>query len=299
MVVGESRSAQRSKSFDVAGAVTLTAGLVLLIFTLGQTVSDSNVPTGRVIGGFILSAILLVSFIVIERRAKEPLMPLGIFRRPSLRAANGIAILLLGTCVTLFFFASLFMQQVLDYSAVKTGFAYVPLAVLTAVGAGVASQVVTKVAAKPVLLVGLALAATGMLLLWRAPSDASYLTDVLPAFVLMGLGLGMSFVPLQVSAFAGIEERESGLAAGLINTAQEVGGALGLAVAATYAFRRVDELTAKAHGVPALVQEARTTVFHDAFLVGACFAAAAFVVTLVLLPFTKSSEQSAAVPAHA
>ncbi len=87
-----------------------------------------------------------------------------------------------------------------------------------------------------------------------------------------------------------------GLAAGLINTAQEVGGALGLAVAATYAFRRVDELTAKAHGVPALVQEARTTVFHDAFLVGACFAAAAFVVTLVLLPFTKSSEQSAAVP---
>ncbi|PBC97641.1 drug resistance transporter, EmrB/QacA subfamily [Streptomyces sp. OV198] len=299
MVVGESRSAQRTKSFDVAGAVTLTAGLVLLIFTLGQTVSDSDVPTGRVVGGFILSAILLVSFIVIERRAKEPLMPLGIFRRPSLRAANGIAILLLGTCVTLFFFASLFMQQVLDYSAVKTGFAYVPLAVLTAVGAGVASQVVTKVAAKPVLLVGLALAATGMMLLWRAPSDASYLTDVLPAFVLMGLGLGMSFVPLQVSAFAGIEERESGLAAGLINTAQEVGGALGLAVAATYAFRRVDELTAKAHGVPALVQEARTTVFHDAFLVGACFAAAAFVVTLVLLPFTKSSEQSAAVPAHA
>jgi MFS family permease len=299
MVVGESRSAQRTKSFDVAGAVTLTAGLVLLIFTLGQTVSDSDVPTGRVIGGFVLSAILLASFIVIERRAKEPLMPLGIFRRPSLRAANGIAILLLGTCVTLFFFASLFMQQVLDYSAVKTGFAYVPLAVLTAVGAGVASQVVTKVAAKPVLLVGLALAATGMMLLWRAPSDASYLTDVLPAFVLMGLGLGMSFVPLQVSAFAGIEERESGLAAGLINTAQEVGGALGLAVAATYAFRRVDELTAKAHGVPALVQEARTTVFHDAFLVGACFAAAAFVVTLVLLPFTKSSEQSAAVPAHA
>jgi len=138
-----------------------------------------------------------------------------------------------------------------------------------------------------------------MMLLWRAPSDASYLTDVLPAFVLMGLGLGMSFVPLQVSAFAGIEERESGLAAGLINTAQEVGGALGLAVAATYAFRRVDELTAKAHGVPALVQEARTTVFHDAFLVGACFAAAAFVVTLALLPFTRSSEQSAAVPAHA
>ncbi|MFD1273421.1 hypothetical protein ACFQ51_21930 [Streptomyces kaempferi] len=135
MVVGESRSAERSRSFDVAGAVTLTGGLVALIYTLGQTVSDSDVPTGRVIGGFVLSALLLVSFVLIERRAKEPLMPLGVFRRPSLRAANVIAVLLLGTCVTLFFFASLFMQQVLDYSAVKTGFAYVPLAVLTAVGA--------------------------------------------------------------------------------------------------------------------------------------------------------------------
>ncbi|MEV3933759.1 MFS transporter [Streptomyces sp. NPDC049944] len=298
MIVGESRAAERTRSFDVAGAVVLTAGLILLIFTLGQTVDDSDVPMGRIYGGFALSALLLVGFLFIERRAKAPLMPLGVFRRPSLRAANVIAILLLGTCVSLFFFASLFMQQVLDYSAITTGLAYVPLALTTAVGAGIASQVVTKVAAKPVLMTGLTLVGTGMLLLWRAPSDAAYLVDLLPAFIICGLGLGASFVPLQISAFAGSEEHESGLAAGLINTSQEIGGALGLAVAATYAFRRIDELEAQTEGHPELVDQARTTVFHDAFLISAGFAAAALLVTLVLLPLTRAKDQPAGVPAH-
>ncbi|MFC8231279.1 MFS transporter [Streptomyces sp. NPDC057287] len=298
MIVGESRAAERTRTFDVAGAVVLTAGLILLIFTLGQTVDDSDVPMARIYGGFALSALLLVGFLFIERRAKAPLMPLGVFRRPSLRAANVIAILLLGTCVSLFFFASLFMQQVLDYSAITTGLAYVPLALTTAVGAGIASQVVTKVAAKPVLMTGLTLVGTGMLLLWRAPSDAAYLVDLLPAFIICGLGLGASFVPLQISAFAGSEEHESGLAAGLINTSQEIGGALGLAVAATYAFRRIDELEAQTKGHPELVDGARTTVFHDAFLISAGFAAAALLVTLVLLPLTRAKDVPAGAPVH-
>lgn len=298
LIVDESRASERTRNFDVAGAVVFTAGLILLIFTLGRTVSDSDVPLARIYGGFALSALLLISFVLIERRAKDPLMPLAIFRRPSLRAANVIAILLLGTCVSLFFFASLFMQQVLDYSPIRTGLAYVPLALTTAVGAGIASQIVTKIAAKPVLMAGLTMVGTGMLLLWRAPSDAAYLVDLLPAFIICGLGLGASFVPLQISAFAGSEERESGLAAGLINTSQEIGGALGLAVAATYAFRRIDELEAKAHGVPDLVNEARTTVFHDAFLISAGFAAAALLVTLVLLPLTRAKDMPAGTPAN-
>lgn len=288
LVVAESRSPERRESFDVTGAVLLTAGLVLLILSLGLTVDDSAVPLGRVYGGFALSALLLIGFALVERRAKAPLVPLDVFERRSLRAANVVAVLLLGTCVTLFFFASLFMQQVLGYSPLRTGLAYVPLAVIVAVGAGVASQLVTKVAAKPVLMAGLALTAAGMFLLWRAPSDAAYLTGLLPAFLVSGLGLGLSFVPVQVSAFAGTDEDESGLSAGLINTAQEVGGALGLAVAATYAFRRVAELTTWANGVPARVTSARTEVFHDAFLAGACFATAGLVLTLVLLPMSKS-----------
>ncbi|MFE2069964.1 MFS transporter [Streptomyces sp. NPDC059467] len=298
-VVGESRAEGPRRSFDVAGAVTLTAGLVLLIFSLGQTVSDSHVPTARVYGGFTLSALLLIAFVVIEQRTAAPLIPFSVFKRRSLTAANVVAILLLGTCVTLFFFASLFMQQVLGWSALKTGLAYVPLAVIVAVGAGVASQLVTKVAAKPVLMTGLTLTSVGMFLLWRAPSDASYLVDLLPAFLLSGLGLGLSFVPVQVSAFSGTQEDESGLSAGLINTAQEVGGALGLAVAATYAFRRVAELTAWAHGDPARVDHARTEVFHDAFISGACFAAAGLLLTLILMPLTKASNQASDQPAAA
>ncbi|MEO3787739.1 MFS transporter [Actinocorallia sp. B10E7] len=296
-ILGESRSSERRGSFDFAGAVLLTAGLISLTFSLGQTVDDSDVPTARIYGGFVLAAVLLIAFIFTERRAKAPLIPLGIFRRSSLRSANIIAILLIGTVGTLFFFASLFMQQVLNYSAIKTGFAYVPLALLTGVGAGIASGIVTKVAAKLVLLVGLAAAATGMVLLWRAPSDASYLIELLPAFVLLGLGLGASFVSLQISAFAGIKEEEAGLASGLINTAQEVGGALGLAVAATFAFRSIAELEAKTRGVPALITKARTDVFHDAFLVGAGFAVAAFLVTALLLPLTKPAPQPADEPA--
>ncbi|MQY04851.1 MFS transporter [Actinomadura macrotermitis] len=287
-IVAESRAAESRRSFDVAGAVTLTAGLIALIFSLGQTVDDSAVPAVRLYGGFALAAAFLAAFVVIELRAKDPLVPLGMFKRRSLSAANLAAVLLLGTCVTLFFFASLFMQQVLDYSPLKTGLAYVPLAVIVAVGAGISSQLVTKVAAKPVLLAGLALTATGMALLWQAPAHASYLTDLLPAFLITGLGLGTSFVPVQIAAFAGSRPEESGLAAGMINTAQEVGGALGLAVAATVAFRRVADLTSWAGGDPERVLQARTMVFHDAFLTGAAFAAAALAITLLLLPFTKA-----------
>ncbi|MFD0683868.1 MFS transporter [Actinomadura fibrosa] len=298
LVVGESRAAERRRAFDVAGAAALTAGLVLLIFSLGQTVDDGDTSMARVYGGFALSAALLAAFLVIERRAESPLIPLNVFRRRSLRAANAVAVLLLGTCVTLFFFASLFMQQVLGYSPLRTGLAYVPLAIIVAVGAGVASQLVTRVAAKPVLVAGLALTGAGMLLLWRAPSDASYLADLLPAFLLAGLGLGTSFVPVQVAAFSGGRDEESGLAAGLINTAQEVGGALGLAVAATIAFRRVPELTAWADGVPERIVEARTMVFHDAFLSGAGFAMAALLAALLLLPYTRASDQPTPPPGH-
>ncbi|MFC1410196.1 MFS transporter [Streptacidiphilus sp. N1-12] len=279
-VVPESRAAERRRSFDTAGAVLLTAGLVLTIFTLGRTAEAGwgSVPT---LGGFALAAALLAAFLLVERRAEAPLIPSAVVRLPVLRAANATAVLLFGTLVTLFFFASLFMQQVLGYSPIRTGLAYVPLAVIVSVGAGVASQLVTRLAAKPVLVAGLLLTAVGMLLLWRVPAHGSYPVDLLPAFLIGGLGLGLSFVPLQVAAFAGVGKAESGLAAGLISTSQEAGGALGVAVAATVAFSRVPALTRAAHGDPALVLAARASVFHEAFLVGACFALAAVAVSVL------------------
>jgi EmrB/QacA subfamily drug resistance transporter len=164
-IVGESRAPNRRPSFDALGAVVLTAGLVLLIYGLGQTVDDTGPRWGsvRVLGSLVAAGVLLLAFVLIERRARSPLIPLSIFRLPALRAANLVAVLLFGTVVTLFFFASLFMQQVLGYSPVRTGLAYLPLAVIAAVGAGVGSTLVTKVAAKPVLITGLVLTTGGML----------------------------------------------------------------------------------------------------------------------------------------
>jgi EmrB/QacA subfamily drug resistance transporter len=289
MVVAESRSDDRRKTFDTAGAATLTAALVLAIYTLGQT-ADAGWTSGRTLGSFAAVVALLLTFVLIERRAQSPLIPLGIFKLPVLRAANIVAVLLFGTLVTLFFFASLYMQQVLHYSPIKAGLSYVPLALIVAVGAGISSKLVTKVAAKPVLVAGLLLTATGLLMLWRLPIHASYLTDVLPPFLIAGIGLGMSFVPLQIAAFAGVGKSDSGLAAGLINTSQEAGGALGVAVAATIAFSRVPELTAWAHGDPVRILAARASVFHEAFLIGACFALTGVVIAL-LLPMLRASEQ--------
>ncbi|GID94053.1 MFS transporter [Amorphoplanes digitatis] len=288
LVVAESKAQERRRSFDTAGAVFLTAGLVLMIFTLGETF-DHGWTSARTLISLAVTVLLLGTFILIERRAAEPLIPLGIFRKPVLRTANITAVLLFGTLVTLFFFASLFMQQVLDYSPVEAGLAYVPLAIIVSVGAGVASNLVTKVAAKPVLIVGLTLAAIGMLMLWQLPADAGYVTRVLPPFLVVGLGLGLSFVPVQVIAFAGVSKSESGLAAGLINTSQEAGGALGVAVAATIAFSQVHELERWAGGDPALMEIARVSVFHRAFLVGACFAVAGVLMAL-LLPRIKPEQ---------
>jgi MFS family permease len=162
--------------------------------------------------------------------------------------------------------------------------AYVPLATIVAFGAGLATGLTAKVRVKVVLGIGLAMVTGGLLMLANLPSHAAYPTHVLPAFLIIGLGMGLSFVPLQIAAQVGVPEKDAGLAAGLINTSQEVGGALGVAIAASIAFDRVAELTAKAHGDPNLILAARTSVFHHAFFVGACFAAAALLVSLVLLP---------------
>jgi predicted MFS family arabinose efflux permease len=200
---------------------------------------------------------------------------------------------MLATLVTLFFFASLYLQQVLHYSPLRTGLSYVPLAVIVSVGAGVSSKLVSRMTANPVLIAGLLLTTVGLLMLWRLPVNADYLTDVLPAFLIGGVGLGMAFVPLQVAAFGGVAEADSGLAAGLINTSQEAGGALGVAVATTVVFSRIPALTAWAAGNPDRVQQARASVFHEAFLIGAGFAAAAVLVAL-LLPVLRPPDDGAA-----
>ena len=291
VIVPEGRDRAR-RGFDLAGAVVLTAGLVLLIFALGQT---ANWGAGSVksVGLLLGAAVLLFSFTMVERRTDTPLIPLSTFRMKALRNANLIAACMLGSLVTLFFFASLFMQQVLHYSPIKTGLAYVPIALVVSVGAGVSQGLVKRLAAKPVLIAGLVLATIGLVLLWRVPVHASYPVDVLPAFLIGGLGLGMAFVPIQVAAFSGIREEDSGMAAGLINTSQEAGGALGVAIAASVAFARVPSLTRWAGQNQARIAQARADVFHEAFIIGAGFALLGVLIA-VTLPMTRASDHDAA-----
>ncbi|MET7616368.1 MFS transporter [Streptomyces sp. NPDC005408] len=282
-MVPESRAEERRRPFDTAGAVTLTAGLLLLIFTLGEA-TTVGWGTLRTIGSLTGVAVLLAVFLVIEARVASPMMPLRIFRLTTMRTANLSAVLVFGTFGALFFFASLFMQQVYGYSPMQAGFAYVPLAVSVAVGAGIASALITKVAARPVLISGLVVTVSGLLLLWRAPADGRYALDILPAFLALGLGCGMVFVTLQIAAFVGISDEEAGVGAGLINTSQEAGGALGLAVVATIAYSGLGSDLASAGGDPILLRDAQAAANHDAFLAAACLGSAALLLVMALMP---------------
>jgi EmrB/QacA subfamily drug resistance transporter len=290
-VLPESRGERRR--FDILGAALLTAGLLALIYGLDEAISRGW-RSGQVIASLIVAAVFLAAFAIAERRAEAPLVPFAIFRSRTLRYANITTLFLLATVVTTFFFASLFMQQVLGYSPLRAGLAYVPLAIVVAVGAGIASNATARAPAKAVLALGLLLVAGGLILLARMPADASYPAQILPAFLATGLGMGLSFVPLQIAAQAGVPAERAGLAAGLINTSQEVGGALGVAAAATFAFRRVASLTTAAHGNPHLIQAARTAVFHDGFAAGATFAVIALLGSVTLLPRIPKADAPAA-----
>ncbi|GAA4427150.1 MFS transporter [Georgenia halophila] len=279
--------------FDVPGAVLLTTGLLALIYGLDEAITHGW-RSGLVLGSLVTATVLLAAFTAVERRAQAPLVPFDVFRSKTVRYANVATLFLLGTVVTLFFFTSLLLQQVLGYSPMDTGLAYVPLAVLVAVGAGIASNLVSRGPMKVILSVGLLLVAVGLAALAQVPTDAPYLTWILPAFVTIGLGMGLSFVPLQIAAQAGVPQRRAGLAAGLINTSQEVGGALGVAVAASFAFRQVSRLTADTQGDPRLIAAARTTVFQDGFTAGLVFVGAALLVVAIFLPRIPKSDGSVA-----
>ncbi|MYS87576.1 MFS transporter [Embleya scabrispora] len=297
-VLPESVAEERGRPFDLAGAITLTSGLLLLIFTLGEA-TTVGWATARTIVSLSCVFVLLTTFVVIEARAASPILPLRVFRLATMRTANLSAILVFGMFGAMFFFASLFMQQVYDYTPLRAGFAYVPLAVCVAIGAGVASGLITKVAARPVLIAGLAITTVGLLLLWRAPVDGSYPVDVLPAFIALGLGCGMCFVTLQIAAFVGIGEEEAGMGAGLINTSQEAGGALGLAVVATIAYSGFADDMAAAGDNGHRIREAQLAVNHDAFLSAACLGAVALLFAILLMPKGKGSMSSAEAVANA
>jgi EmrB/QacA subfamily drug resistance transporter len=267
----DTRDADRPRSFDVTGAVSVTAGLAILVYALVDAESAGWGSTQTVVL-LSVAAALLVSFVVVESRTRWPLMPFSIFRLRTLSASNVVGLLIGMALFSMFFFISLYMQQILGFDALEAGLAYLPLAGTIIVSAGVASQLATRLGFKPVLIGGLALLTAALLWFSQVSVDGSYVGDVLFPSLVAGAGLGFAFVPVTIGAVAGTKPEEAGLASGLINTSQQVGGALGLAVLSTVAFSGISSTR------PDPV--ALTAGFGDAFLVGAAFAAVAVLIAV-------------------
>ena len=266
------------KSFDVPGAVLVTGGLVTLVYAITQA-HDYGWGSFETIGIFTLSAALLVGFVVWEARAAEPLMPLSIFRVRTVAGAN-VAALVLGTAVfSMFLMLTLYMQQVLEYSPMKTGVAYLAVAGTAIIWSAVASMLVNRVGVKPVVVAGLAILTVGLVFFTQVSVGGSYATDLLPGFLLIAIGLGFSFVSISIAALAGVRHADAGLASGLFNTSQQVGGALGVAVLSTVATTRTDDATAAGSALPV----ALTDGFSAAFIGGAGIAFVGVLAALFLV----------------
>jgi EmrB/QacA subfamily drug resistance transporter len=293
--VTESRADGLTKHFDTAGAVTVTGSLMLLVYGLTQSTNNGWTSLAT-IGSLAGSAVLMAAVLAIENRSRSPLVPLGFFRRRTPTAANVIGFGLGTMIFGMFFLLSLYMQQVLGFSAMETGVGYLAVALTAVVASGISQALVTKAGVKPILAIGMVLLGSGLAYFTQVSVDGSYLADLLPGFLLIGVGLGFSFVPVSIAALAGIGGTDAGLASGLINTSQQIGGALGLAVLATVSTTRTENLLADGKD-PAT---ALTSGFQIAFWVGVGLAAASLIATLVALR-KKDLEQvpSEAVPVAA
>jgi EmrB/QacA subfamily drug resistance transporter len=279
-IVPESRSESVSEGgYDVEGAVSITLGTIALVFTLIK--ADSwGWTSGRTLAGFAIAAVLIVAFIQIERRHRDPLVPLRIFSNRSLAAADATFLLVAAALFGVFYFCTLYLQQVLGYNALKTGVAYLPLS-LTLIGASaLASRLVDRFTPKPVLSVGLLVATGGFVLLTLISGHGDYASHVLPAMIVLGAGLGMSFVPITIAATNGVASGDSGLASGLLNSTQQVGGSLGLAVLSSVSTSRTTSALQDGSALPV----ALTHGFKGAFMVAAALCAVGVVLAITLLP---------------
>jgi EmrB/QacA subfamily drug resistance transporter len=278
-LIEESKADGAGRRFDIPGAISVTAGLSILVYALVDA-QKAGWGSFQTIGLLTLSVLLLAAFTVIELRTKDPLVPFHIFRLPTVTGANVTGLLIGASLFSMFFFISLYMQQVLGYGALKAGVSYLPLAGFIIVSAGVASQLVTKIGFKPVLMAGLALIAGGLVWFAQVPTNGGFAANILGPSLLAAVGLGFAFVPVTIAAVSGVQDREAGLASGLINTSQQLGGALGLAVLATVANTRTANVMAAGGST---LKHALTLGFQSAFLTGAGFAVLGFVLAAVLI----------------
>jgi EmrB/QacA subfamily drug resistance transporter len=290
VLLGESRDT-RVKTFDALGAILVTAGLTTLVLgiTQGHAWGWGSI---RTIGVFAASAALLLGFVGWENRVEEPLMRFGILRTKTVLGAN-VSGFILGTALfSMFLMLTLYMQQVLGYSAMKTGVAYLAVAGTSIIWANVAAALVNKVGVRPLIASGMAILAVGMLLFTQIAVDGSYVANLLPGFLIVAFGMALCFVPISIAALAGVRQAEAGIASGLINTSQQIGGAVGIALLSTVAITRTENEVASGAATP----EALTSGFQLAFWVGAAIALAGVVAALVLIRQEEVEAAPQAVP---
>jgi EmrB/QacA subfamily drug resistance transporter len=256
---------------DVAGAVTVTASLMLAVYAIVNG-NQEGWTSGQTLGLLGGAAALMAIFLAIEARVSSPLVPLGLFRLRNVATANVVGVLWAAAMFAWFFISALYLQQVLGYSPLKVGLAFLPATlIMGAFSISFSARLVMRFGIKTPLTTGLLLAAVGLVLFVRAPVDGNFFVDVLPSMILLGCGAGMAFNPVLLAAMSDVAPEESGLASGVVNTSFMMGGALGLAILATLAASRTDSLRTSGHGS----LDALTGGYHVAFLVGGLFAAAA------------------------
>jgi predicted small integral membrane protein len=268
--------------------VLVTAGLSSLVYGITQAGREGWLA-GETLATFAASLVLLVAFVGWELRHPEPLMRFGIFRTRTVAGAN-VAGFIMGTAMfSMFLMLTLYMQQVLGYSAMKTGVAYLAVAGTAIVWSAVAAQLVTRIGVKPVLTAGMTMLTAGLVYFTQVSVGGSYLSDLLPGFLLIGFGIGFSFVPISIAALAGVQPAEAGLASGLINTSQQIGGALGIAALSTIATSQTSDAVASGAALPVALVDG----FTAAFVAGVIIAGLGIVAALTLIRRDELEQQQA------
>jgi EmrB/QacA subfamily drug resistance transporter len=280
--VPESRADVKHRAFDLAGAVTVTAGLVVLVYAIVKA-QAFGWGSARTIGLIAVALVLLAAFVAIEGRSVAPLIRLSIFRIKTLAVADGVLLLVASGMFGMFFFASLYVQEILGYSPLHAGLAFLPVTGGIVVGAGMAQPLVKRAGVRNVALLGIVLATIGMLVLAQVPVHGTYAGDLLPGLLPLSIGMGLVFVPITLMATGGVDANDAGLASGLFNTAQQVGGSLGLAILSTLAASKTSSVI---NGLNGSVSAAATTAakvsgYHVAFIAAAAMLAAGAVILAV------------------
>jgi EmrB/QacA subfamily drug resistance transporter len=282
--VPESKDEHVHKSFDLAGAVSVTAGLIALVYGIVRS-NQSGWGSLEVLGFLAIAAVLLVGFVVIERRSVEPLVRLSIFSVRTVRGANVAMFIVACGLFAMFFFNTLYVQHVLGYSPLEAGLAFLPFTLGIIIGAGLSQRFLPAVGAREVPLIGLTLAVAGLLYFLRLTPESTYLVDLLPGIMLTSIGMGLTFVPVTLIATSGVPAGDAGLASGLFNTSQQIGGAVGLAVLSTLATSRTDDVLGSLGRRPTQADTSNALVdgFHVSWIGSAALLAAAALLLLALL----------------